>query len=136
MVAVIDASVAIKFFVHETGSQEALKIWADLLEKPARFAVPELFFFELMHVFNRLIPDPSHNQLKVLNTLLDCGVARFAMTVALAARVRKLQKKGLSGYDAAYVALAQELSGTWLTCDAKAHCKVKELGVSRLLGEV
>ena len=39
----------------------------------------------------------------------------------------------LSGYDAAYVALAHLLKGLWITCDRKAHARVAGLGLSELL---
>jgi len=44
MVRVIDALVAIKWFVEEPGSNRAFDILKEVLEKPERFAVPELFF--------------------------------------------------------------------------------------------
>jgi predicted nucleic acid-binding protein len=133
MVTILDASVAIKWFVRESGHEAALAVLANLFAGPKRFAVPELFFFELVHVFNRLIPDPPPDQWNILHAVLDCGLPRFAMTPTLATEVRKLQTAGLSGYDAAYVALARELRGTWLTCDEKAHQKIKAMGISRIL---
>lgn len=135
MVTVVDASVAIKWFVREPGQEVALTVLLEMLAKPKRFAVPELFFFELVHVFHRLIPQPPPQQVQVLHTVLDCGLPRFAMTPTLATAVQKLQGMGLSGYDAAYVALARELSGTWLTCDEKAHHRIKGLRISRILAQ-
>jgi predicted nucleic acid-binding protein len=44
-------------------------------------------------------------------------------------------KKGLTGYDAVYAALAMELEGTWLTFDRKAHNCIQDEGISHLLTE-
>lgn len=133
MVQIIDASVAIKWFVDESGREAALKILSELMEKPRHFAVPELFYFELVNVFYRLYPAPDSNQFELLKAVLGIGMIRFSMTHALSVAVLKFMSLGLSGYDAAYVALAEMTDGTWLTCDKKAHQKVQHLKLSRLV---
>jgi predicted nucleic acid-binding protein len=133
MVRVIDASVGIKWFVQEARGDTALQVLADVLEEPAAFAVPELFFFELVHVFNRLIPSPTKEQLFLLETVLELGIVRFNMTCELFRETGRFQKLGLSGYDAAYVALASQLKGKWLTYDSQAHKCVRKTGLSVLL---
>jgi predicted nucleic acid-binding protein len=134
MVRVIDTSVAIKWFVEEKGSEIALRILTDALERPEGFAVPELFFFELAHVFNRLFPSPTQEQCALLESVMDFGIARFNMTGELLRGVRRFQKLGLSGYDAAYVALADQLDGQWITFDSRAHQMIRKTRRSVLLG--
>lgn len=133
MVKIIDASVAIKWFVSERGQDAALGILKDLLDDPSEFAVPELFYFELANVFNRLVPNPNKGQIEVLSTVLSLGMHRFSMTRELSDQIRHFQARGLSGYDAAYVALAKIVKGRWLCFDKKAHQKIKHLGLSTLL---
>jgi predicted nucleic acid-binding protein len=133
MVRIIDASVAIKWFVDEAGRERALEVLKDVLHNPRSFAVPELFFFELAHVFYRLHPNPSQVQVQLLSDVTVLGVHRFAMTPELLKETRYYQKAGLSGYDAAYVALAKLLKGKWLTFDAIAHKKVARTKLSELL---
>ncbi|MBI2603698.1 MAG: type II toxin-antitoxin system VapC family toxin [Deltaproteobacteria bacterium] len=133
MVEVPDASVAIKWFVDEPGREKALSLLAQIISDPTRFCVPELFYFELIHIFNRLVRKPSQTQKRLLETVVDLGMTRFAMTGNLCAKISLLQGLGLSGYDAAYVAVAQEVSGVWITFDTKAHRKIASLKVSRCL---
>ena len=133
MVRVVDASVGIKWFLVEEGQDRALKVLQEILAKPGDFAVPELFFFELAHVFHRTVPGATAEQLALLEQILLLGVPRFGMTPELFRETRKVQELGLSGYDAAYVGLATLLSARWLTFDRKAHALVEHLGVSELL---
>lgn len=133
MVEVIDTSVAIKWFVKESGQEAALEVLKKVLETPDQFAVPELFYFELSHVFHRLVPKPNAGQLELFHTILTLGIYRFAMTADLYQELRPLQSLGLSGYDAAYVALAKLVKGKWITFDAKAHAKIARFSLSRLL---
>ena len=52
-IKVVDASVGIKWIVEESGSDEALQILAEVLEFPQDFAVPELFYWEITHVYHK-----------------------------------------------------------------------------------
>lgn len=133
MVQIIDTSVAIKWFVREENQKEALEVLARLVESPHLFAVPELFYFELTNVFNRLIPHPNTGQLEVLNQILSLAIQRFVMTQELFTLTRDFQALGLSGYDAVYVALAKMVKGVWVTFDDRAYQKIKHLHLSRLL---
>lgn len=133
MVWIIDASVAIKWFVAEEGQERALDVLEHVFCSPRSFAVPELFYFELCHVFNRVVPKPNGGQNEVLKAVFDLGISRFSMTMTLWQEARNFQWMGLSGYDAAYVALAKSLKGIWLSCDKKAHDKISHLGFSQLL---
>jgi predicted nucleic acid-binding protein len=133
MVQVIDASVAIKWFIQEKGRESAFQVFEKMLKAPGDFAVPELFYFELSHVFNRLIPHPNPGQLEVFHQVLHLGIHRFAMTSELLDQIRFFQKKGLSGYDAAYLGLAKILKGVWLSFDKIAHRRVASFKLSQLL---
>jgi predicted nucleic acid-binding protein len=133
MVRVIDTSVAIKWFVEEKGREAALGVLAEAMDAPEGFAVPELFFFELAHVFNRLFPSPTEEQCALLENVMDFGIARFNMTGELIRGIRRFQRLGLSGYDAAYVALAEQLGGQWITFDTRAYQAIRKTGLSVLL---
>lgn len=133
MVKVIDTSVAVKWLVEEEGRAPALAIFEEVLSAPGNFAVPELFYFELAHVFNSAVFHPTVEEEKILEYIWTCGIQRFSMTPELAAYIRSFQKMGLSGYDAAFVAVARMVKGTWVTFDRKAHKRVASLKLSRLL---
>lgn len=133
MVRIIDASVAIKWFVLETGRDAALGVLAQVLDEPSSFAVPELFYFEVTNVFHRTLPRPSSDQVELLVQILCLGIHRFSMTEELLKGIRRFQNIGLSGYDGSYVALAELLKGKWLTFDNKAHAKVSNPDLCQLL---
>lgn len=133
MVRIIDTSVAIKWFVNEKGRDNALVLLNDLLKDPESFAVPELFYFELSHIFNRLIPNPRDTQLELFDQIINVGINRFSFTPELFKYLQKYQNMGLSGYDASYVALAQMLKGVWITFDKKAHSKIASHHLSQVL---
>lgn len=133
MVKILDTSVAIKWFVQEKGHERALVVLGEVLESPGDYAVPELFYFELCHVFNRLFPRPQPSQLKLLKQVMLLGLHRFSLVPDMTETLRNFQNLGLSGYDAAYVTLAKMLKGKWLSFDKKAHDKIAHLKLSELL---
>lgn len=118
---ILDASVLIKCFVEEKGSPQALALLEDLLENPSRYIFPELVFFELSNILNRLIKEDEDPRHALYELLVNGPVQRVSMTVELVKGIRKFQKVGLSGCDAAYVALAEMVGGLWVTADTKAH---------------
>ncbi|HXK60957.1 MAG TPA: hypothetical protein PLP42_13795 [Acidobacteriota bacterium] len=85
MVRIIDASIGIKWFVEEKGRETALGLLANVLAKPSNFAVRELFFFELIHVFHRVLPNANDTQLALLEKVLILGIPRFSDDPGIAA---------------------------------------------------
>ncbi len=57
------------------------------------------------------------------------------MTDKLANQAAFFVKKGLTGYDAAYAALAKEMNGQWLTFDEKAHNLLVKENISQLINK-
>ncbi|MEZ4755187.1 MAG: type II toxin-antitoxin system VapC family toxin [Bdellovibrionota bacterium] len=132
-IKVIDASVAVKWFlIEKKGREEALEVLEELLNSPKSFAVPELFYYETLSVINKHLSSDSSVR-ELFRDLLSIGINRFSMCESLYMGVTKYQKLGLSGYDGAYAALAEDLGGEWLTFDKQAHKIVKKLNISRLL---
>jgi predicted nucleic acid-binding protein len=93
----------------------------ELIERPEFFAVPELFAFEVYSVLQRLHPLGQEVFLKGIIPILQGGLFRQPMTEKLAVRARRYVLLGLTGYDACYAALAEDIKGMWLTFDHKAH---------------
>jgi len=130
MIWVIDASVAIKWFIAEESHPAAEEVLTALIARPQAFAVPELFSFEVFSVLNRLHPQPRLVFEKGVIPLLQGGLLRMPMTETLAALAQRFIPLGLTGYDACYAALARDLSGLWLTYDQQAHQAIKKEKVS------
>jgi predicted nucleic acid-binding protein len=120
LIRVLDASVLVKWLVDEPGRDRALAVLADVVERPRGFAVPALVWYELTHVLPRVTKDLEATS-RNLEKIAHLGIPCFSATPERCARAMRLAgRAGLSGYDAHYVALAEELEGCWLTFDARA----------------
>ena len=115
MIWVVDASVALRWFLEDEAHAYADEVLEAVVEDPRRFTVPELFAFEVYAVLQRLHPDGLQVFRKGILPVLQGGVLRHPMTEELAVKANRFVKKGLSGYDACYAALALDLKGCWLT---------------------
>jgi predicted nucleic acid-binding protein len=130
---ILDTSiVAAWFFTDEPQRDDALAVRSELRQKPADFAVPPLFHAELVHV----LADKSGSDQRFVSSALDLVVRLGLRTVPLSeAALRRTVDwtcRGLSGYDATFVALAEDLDGYWLTADRRAARTAHP--VARLLG--
>ena len=135
MTWIVDSSVAVRWFIQEEVDPFADEVLERMVNEPARFAVPELFSFEVFSVLHRLHPDPVQVFNEAIIPLLQGGIFRQPMTEELAVRASHFVRSGLTGYDACYAALAKDLKGLWLTFDVKAHRLIEREKVSWLLTE-
>lgn len=133
MIWVIDASVALRWFLAQEEHPHADAVLQKVIDKPDFFIVPELFCFEIFSVLCRLHPSPIETYIEGVLPIIQSGIIRQPMTKDLAVNAGLFTKKGLTGYDAAYAALAKEVKGIWLTFDQKAHNRIKDEGLSHLL---
>jgi predicted nucleic acid-binding protein len=130
---IIDASVALKWFIEEETHPHADEVLAKLIDQPIQFAVPELFTFEVYAVLQRTHPYGLEVFRKAVIPILQGGIFRHPMTEKLAIKADRYIKMGLSGYDACYAALASDLNGVWLTFDGSAHRLIQKEQISCLL---
>lgn len=133
MIWVVDASVAVRWFIEEEAHAHADEVLNRMVNEPRRFAVPELFSFEVFSVLHRLHPDAIQVFSKAIIPLLQGGIFRQPMTEELAVEASRLVGLGLTGHDACYAALARDLKGLWLTFDHKAHRVLERERISWLL---
>ena len=118
---VVDASVAIRWFIKDDSHPHAEAVLRKVIDHPEWFAVPELFCFEVYAVLCRMHPSGDNIFVRGMIPVLNCGIFRQPMSEKLADQAARFVKKGLTGYDACYAALAREIKGVWLTFDEKAH---------------
>ena len=130
MIWVIDASVAVKWFLDEEATPDSDLILESVINSPENYAVPELFAFEVYSVLQRIHPDGVNTFKNGIIPILEGGILRHPMTVDLALKADYYVKAGLTGYDACYAALAKDLNGFWLTYDKKAHKKIEKDNIS------
>jgi predicted nucleic acid-binding protein len=134
LIFVLDASIAVKWFIPDgdAGDAAAERILRDIAVRPAKYVVPELFMYELLSVLCRRFRQAGDAQ-RAIARLGRIGLRRVRMDERLArTAVRLAYRHRLTGYDAAYAALATEISATWLTLDKQAHQRLEALGISRL----
>ena len=86
--------------------------------EPELFAVPELFFFEMLAVLGRMHPHPLETYKDAFLPVVEGGVFRHPMTSALAERSHRFMSRGLTGHDACYAGLAAERGARWITSTA------------------
>ena len=133
MIWIIDASVALRWLIEEEIHPCAEKVLKKVIDEPERFAVPELFAFEVFSVLQRVHPNGLQAFRKGIIPLLQFGIFRQPMTDNLAVQSNHFVKLGLTGYDACYAALARDLKGKWITFDKKAHRSIQKEKISCLL---
>ncbi len=131
---VIDASVAARWYILEESHANAEAVLRRVIGEPELFAVPELFFSEVLAVLGRAHPHPVETYQDAFLPVVESGVFRHPMTSALAAQSGRFLSKGLTGYDACYAGLAAELGAQWITFDRRAHDLIAQEKVSVDLG--
>jgi predicted nucleic acid-binding protein len=104
---VLDASVALRWFVAEERSENADAVYPRALETFEQGILP----------------------------LLRSGMLRDPMTDNVASKAGRYVAAGLTGDDACYASLAEELGAVWLTFDRRAHTRIREEGISSDISE-
>jgi predicted nucleic acid-binding protein len=127
---VVDASVALRWYIEEEANAFAAAVRQRIIDVPAEFAVPELFAYEVFSVLFRVHPSPWKTYEDGILPILRCGMLRYPMTDTIAGRAVRFVASGLTGYDAVYAAVAEELGAVWLTFDSKAHARIQKEGLS------
>jgi len=118
---VVDASVAVKWFLIEPETSGAVQVADKILRGADVFAVPELFYYEVFSVVMRKHNEPSRWAKSGMTWLLNLPLQRMPISADLAIEMADFTARGLTGYDAAYAALAYRNGGRWLTYDETAR---------------
>lgn len=117
---VLDASVAIKWFLREPETDQALALVRSLFAGTEIAMVPELFYYEVFSVVIRKHQDPPGWAAGGWPWLMRVPLKRLPMDSALAGVMMEFVKAGLTGYDAAYAAMARQYGVPWMTFDDRA----------------
>jgi len=113
--AVLDASVVLKWFaVEQRGSSEAGKLRSDYEAGRLSVVVPALLFLELLNVAGRRWGWDEDALLELAEAL---GGLSFETAEPELQLVASWVARGLTAYDAAYVALAEERGLAFVTDD-------------------
>lgn len=114
---VLDASAAIDWLLQTPAGQ---RIEQRIYSRHESLHAPHLLDLEVGQVLRRLAREgavPAHRADQAIEDLLDLRIARYPHFLLLP-RIWQL-RHNLSAYDAAYVALAENLGARLLTRDAR-----------------
>jgi len=116
-VIVLDASAAVEWLLQTSAGRQIEK---RIFSRNESLHAPHLLDLEVGQVLRRLVRETSVSAERAdeaMRDLLDLRVTRYPHFVLLP-RIWQL-RHNLSAYDAAYVALAEELGATFITRDAR-----------------
>lgn len=131
---VVDASVALKWFVDEPDSALARTLRDAHIAGDAPIVAPDLLIYEVANALLHNPRFPEHDIQRALDTLYDLQLELVMPTAELAHVVVRLATRyELTFYDALYVGLAQELGMELITADRRLSHRVSPLAVVRLL---
>jgi predicted nucleic acid-binding protein len=118
--SVLDASVVLKWFVQEEDNIKADLIRQKHIEGADQIVVPDLLLYEVANAL-RFHPDFSSREIKqAIDTLFDIELEIITPTSSLLSKAIDIAKgQNVSCYDAAYLALAEELHSIFITADQK-----------------
>ena len=123
---VVDASVVVKWFVEEEGSDKSLKLRDRYIEGEIRIIAPELMIFETLNAlyYKRLF---SEEELKQISEALEAySFTLYPLRGNYASRAVEVAfKNGITIYDASYIALAIIRNTQMYTADEKLMRKLK-----------
>lgn len=136
--AVIDASVAVKWFSVETHTEAAQQILASSFERDCTLYAPDLLLYEIGNALGRGKHMSEENIFAAFGVLFDSPIefVRLDRTMMqMAARLMTVH--GATFYDAAYGALAHMLGVSLITENPKDHEKIREIqavNIEKFLG--
>lgn len=138
---VVDASIGIKLFIREEGTDLAELVFAGLAEEPpVRLYVPDLYYVECANIlwkYVRRFNYAADEARSDLSDLMQLNLAAVDTENLLAAAFDLAVEFDLTVYDASYVALASLLELPLLTAEKQLVNKMNGKGHDvRFLGDL
>ncbi len=134
MTLVLDASVLLKWFIEEAGSQAALELKQRYLDREIAIVIPDLALYEIPNVLRFKHKIPESEVKSVIHAFWMLSFETVSPTLSLLNEAIHLSfRTGLSLYDCAYVALAQELKATLITADKELAHSISKFLPTHLL---
>ena len=130
----VDASVVVKWFVEEKYSKEALMIRDSFIEGLVDIVVPSLLYFEVLNALKYSGAFGEDELKKVARILEDYLFTLYELEGAYAEKAVEIaMRKGITIYDASYVALALIEGVDLYTADEKLLTKTEDLKITKHL---
>jgi len=123
---VVDASVVLKWFLPEEGAPEAMTILNDHVFGREEIFVPDLLFYEIVNALRYKHDLDTHAVERFIEVLSWFELKRIGTDEQFLKEIPRLAREfDISGYDAAYVALAHIFHCSLITADAKLAQKIE-----------
>jgi len=133
---IVDASVVVKWFVEEEYSREARLMRDAYANRLIDIAVPSLLPYEVLNALKYSGAFGEEELKEVAKTLEDFQLTLYNLEGKLAEKsVELAMRKGITIYDASYVALAQILNTELYTADEKLIRKVRGLNIIKHIAQ-
>lgn len=133
---VVDASVGIKLFLQEQGSDQAARLFQGLArDTSARFYVPDLFFVECANVlwkYARRFDYPAENARRDLVDLRALALRSVSTADLISPALELALQHEITAYDACYLALSKQIQLPLITADQRLIRKISDSGVEVL----
>ena len=130
--AIVDASVVVKWFNVEEFSEDAEYLKEKHLKTEITLVSPVMMVFEVLNAL-RYSPDLGANDVKeALTDLLGIQIKLYPVEEWLSEAILLAYDQGLTVYDASYIALASHLGCLLYTADTKLLRKVKAANIKHI----
>ncbi len=131
---VIDASVALKWFVEEEGSDRALRLRDGHLDGSSVLVAPDLMVIEVANALRYKAGLSPEDASTAIADLYKLQIDLFPPSRELATRWLELARKhDITVYDACYLGLGELLGIEVVTADKAFQQKARRCGFLRLL---
>ena len=126
---VCDASVALAWIEGEEVPAWASGLWAAFADERVEICIPSLFWLEVGNTLSRRMDLSDEQALEGLLRLQSLGFTTLELDQALQLRALQLARaRGLTTYDALYLALADSLDALLATLDLELSTEAARIG--------
>ncbi len=133
---VVDASVVVKWFVEEEYSREANLLRDAYANGLIDVAAPTLLPYEVLNALKYSGAFGEEELKEVAVALEDFQITLFDLKGELAVKSIELaMRRGLTIYDASYIALAQILNAELYTADEKLIRKTQGMNIAKHIAQ-
>lgn len=132
---IIDSSVVVKWYLPDEENTDAIKIKSDFTRKLVSVNVPLLFFYEVSNILrtvSKSLRIDTEKSTKAFEDILNLNFTTYFSKELFRDALQKAFNLDITAYDAAYVALAENLQIPLFTADEKLVKKAKSRLVKNL----
>lgn len=134
---VLDASVAVKWFIEEEDTDKALLIRKRYIERALELIAPDLVIYEIVNAMAEYSGMSDRHLEENIQSLfgleLDFVAPSSDLIAKIASSARKLR---ISTYDSSYLSMADYMGTYVVTADRELHRRTKGLKRTLLLSEL